>query len=63
MQTGIILATKNALIPDLNTKTEKTAARLTNFQESLLKPIHPLSSKSIDQKVLLDLGGDMSTYT
>lgn len=62
MRTGIILATKNSVIPQLSSKTPEKAGRLTNDQELKLRALHPLSPKNPQQKTLLSLNGDMAKY-
>ena len=61
-QAGIVLSTKNAQIPRLNEKTERTAGSLTNRQEVLLRAIVPLKEKAIDRHVAIELGGNMADY-
>lgn len=61
-QTGLILATKNANIPTLSEKAEKTAGRLTNSQESKLHALYPLSPKKVDKQLVVELGGSMKPY-
>lgn len=62
-QTGLILATKNAKVPKISETAEKKAGPLTNAQESKLQALHPLSSKKADKQLVVELGGNMSTYT
>lgn len=62
MQTGFILATKNATIPKLASKTPGKAGALTNKQEAQLRALRPLAEKPVNQKVSIELGGNMATY-
>jgi FtsP/CotA-like multicopper oxidase with cupredoxin domain len=62
MQTGVILATKDSVLPKISEKTAEKAGILTNKQEAQLRALHPLKPKNIDNKILLELGGDMANY-
>lgn len=62
MQSGIILFTKDSIIPKLEVKAQETAGRLTNAQELKLQALHPLPPKPIDKKVTVELSGDMINY-
>ncbi|MFI5343338.1 MAG: multicopper oxidase family protein [Chlamydiales bacterium] len=62
-QTGLILVTKNAKVPEISETAEKKAGPLTNIQEGKLQALYPLSSKKVDKQLLVELGGNMSTYT
>lgn len=62
-QTGLILATKNAKTPEISETAEKKAGPLTNAQERKLQALHPLASKKADKQLVVELGGNMSTYT
>jgi FtsP/CotA-like multicopper oxidase with cupredoxin domain len=61
-QTGLLLATKNAVLPKLSSNTATKAGALTNKQEAKLRPLVPLPRKSADQKIILELGGNMMDY-
>lgn len=61
-QAGIILSTKGAPKIILSKTTEEKSGVFTNKQEALLKALHPLSAKVVDQQIFLDLGGDMLNY-
>lgn len=61
LQTGVILSTKNEKVV-LPSKAEKKAEAFTNKQEEKLRALHPLPEKNINNKVTLELGGDMANY-
>lgn len=64
MQTGLILATGDkADIPGPSQKTTLKAGAFTNAQELKLRALQPLEKKSVDNRITLVLGGDMSEYT
>lgn len=62
-QTGIILVSKNANVPKLSDNALQRAGRLTNIQERKLQALYPLSSKPIDKRLVVELGGTMAEYT
>lgn len=62
MQTGFFLATQGTSLPTLSAKTSTTAGALMNALERKYKPLEPLPPKEPDQKILLELGGDMKNY-
>lgn len=62
-QTGLILASKNTTVPQLSETAEKKAGPLTNAQETKLHALSPLSPKKVDKQLMVELGGNMSTYT
>lgn len=61
-QTGLVLATKGSPLPTLSGRNSVTSGALTNANESLFRPVSPLLTKPVDQKINIDLGGDMATY-
>ncbi|WP_347251469.1 multicopper oxidase family protein [Legionella sp.] len=61
-QTGVILATANALIPQLSETANTTAPALNNSQEHQLKAITPLPQKTVDKALTYTLEGNMKTY-
>lgn len=61
-QTGLILATKNAPLPQLGEKSAVTAGALTNGLEKKLQALAPLPPKKVDKQIVVDLGGDMADY-
>lgn len=61
-QTGLILATNNAKIPEISDRTSKTAGPLTNEQESELRALHPIPPKKVDNQLVVELGGNMADY-
>ena len=62
MQTGLILATQGAFIPKLSMKAKAVAGALTNALEEAYRPLQPLDRKPIDQKISIELGGNMNEY-
>jgi len=62
MQTGLILATKESVVPKIDQNTQEKAGIFTNSQETKLRALFPLASKNVDRKISLDLGGDMKNY-
>jgi FtsP/CotA-like multicopper oxidase with cupredoxin domain len=62
LQTGVILITKGSKVPSLSPKTAQKAGTLTNAQESKLHAMTPLSERSIDKKLTVELGGNMQEY-
>lgn len=63
LQTGVVLATKGAKIPPLSSKTAQKAGGLTNAQELKLHALSPLPPKPVDNKLTLELGGNMQDYS
>jgi len=61
-QTGIVLMTQAIPMPKLSGKAPTKAGRLTNAQEAKFHALFPLPPKPVDQKVLVELGGDMANY-
>lgn len=61
-QTGLILATNNAKVPEISDRTSKTAGALTNEQESELRALNPLPPKKVDNQLVVELGGNMADY-
>lgn len=62
-QTGVILASKNAIVPKLSEVAETKAGPLTNALEDKFQALSPLPSKEADKQLVVELGGDMSTYS
>jgi FtsP/CotA-like multicopper oxidase with cupredoxin domain len=62
LQTGIILLTKGSKVPSLSSKASQKAGGLTNAQESKLHALNPLPEKPIDNKLTVELGGNMQEY-
>lgn len=62
MQTGIILATREAHHLHLSSKAHTKAGALDNTQEKKLRALFPLPPKPVDRQVMIELGGDMSNY-
>ena len=62
MQTGLILATPHAKIPALSEKVKTPAGAMNYAQELRLKSLHPLVKKSINNKLKVNLEGNMITY-
>lgn len=62
MRTGVILSTPSAKIPYLDPTSPTKKGLFTNKQESLFSPLFSLPVKKIDQKIVIDLGGDMENY-
>lgn len=61
-QTGLILKTSQAKIPQLSSNAAETMPALNDQQEFKMKALHPLSKRSIDQIITLDLNGNMKKY-
>lgn len=61
-QTGVILATKEVRFPQLVSQAQEKMGRITNAQEFKLQALSPLPPKPIDQRVYLELGGNMIHY-
>lgn len=61
-QTGLIISTKGASIPQLSEQAQEKVGRLTNGQEALFRATSPLPSKPVDKKIILELGGNMMEY-
>lgn len=62
MQTGLILATQDAKIPELSVNMPYKTKALTNLQEEKLHALNPLPKSPVENKLFVDLGGDMSKY-
>lgn len=62
MLTGLILSTKEIVVPKLSDKAATTAGALTNEQELKLRAYKPLSKKRVDRQIVVELGGDMAGY-
>jgi len=63
MQTGIILQVGNAAISSLSEKSQEVAPALCYKQELSLRAKNPLTNKKIDRSLVVNLEGDMSSYT
>lgn len=63
LQTGIILATEKAKIMPLSEKASKMAGALNYDQEKMLQATHPLTPKKVQQRLRMNLEGNMMTYT
>lgn len=63
LQTGLILATEKAKIKPLSQKAIQMAGALNYNQEKMLKAIHPLKAKKVQQQLKMNLEGNMMTYT
>ncbi|PJE16632.1 multicopper oxidase family protein [Legionella sp.] len=61
-QTGVILATPSAKIPQLSDKANTTAPALNNSQEHQLKAVNPLAQKTVDKVLTYRLEGGMKNY-
>lgn len=62
MQTGLILATPNAVIPKLSENAPHKARAITDQQELSLRALHPLVNKPIDKIITVNLAGNMKKY-
>lgn len=62
LQAGIILKADDTPLSKLSSKATVKAGVLTNKQEEHLRALHPLAAHSVDNRVTLELGGDMATY-
>lgn len=62
MQTGLVLATPDAKIPQFREKAEQTAEALSYKQEFFLKAKNSLPKKVINRRLILNLDGDMAKY-
>jgi FtsP/CotA-like multicopper oxidase with cupredoxin domain len=62
-QTGVILATAGAAVPRIPVKAADATGLLTLDQEKAFVAVHPLSPRSADRSYVLNLGGNMSTYS
>ncbi len=60
--TGAVLMTPNATMQHLPHLASEMAEAVTNAQELQLRALNPLSEKPVDQKVVIELGGDMEDY-
>ncbi len=61
-QTGLILAAKNANIPQLSETASEKIGPLTNAQEYQLRAVDPLSPRAVDKQLIAELGGNMADY-
>jgi len=61
-QTGLILKTKNALLPQLSQKTATENPILNYSQEFMLKPLHAEPSHSVTKTLTYNLEGNMQNY-
>lgn len=61
-QTGLFLATGGAKIPKLSEIAPIKAGPLTNVQESKLRALDPLPPKTVDNQMIVELGGNMINY-
>ncbi|MCZ4798189.1 multicopper oxidase family protein [Legionella pneumophila] len=62
MQTGLILATPKATIPNLSEKTSNKAGALNYNQEFNFKALNPLPAQAPGQTLMVNLEGDMMSY-
>lgn len=63
MQTGIILATNGSKIPQVSERLTKKAGAFNQHQEEKFRALAPLPPRPIDRQLLVELGGNMRTYT
>lgn len=63
MQTGLILATPKAIIPSIKEQADSTVGALNYDQEFKLKAVNPLKPKNPGQTLLVNLEGDMMSYS
>jgi len=65
MQTGIVLRTPSATLPQISQKTStpKGAIGKNYSQEKRLHPIHPLPSQTPDRSIPVELNGSMQGYS
>lgn len=61
-QTGLILVTPHAKVPSVSETTQTKAFPLNYEQEYMMQAQHPLSPKSIDKVIKLNLNGNMQKY-
>ena len=61
-QTGIVLLTEPMPMPNLSERAPEKAGAVTNAQEAKLQALYPLPQRPVDQKVLVELGGNMANY-
>jgi len=59
---GIVLRTKNAVVPALSRTAPKLTASLDNTQERQLRAAKPLATRAADRTLPAALGGDMKNY-
>jgi FtsP/CotA-like multicopper oxidase with cupredoxin domain len=59
---GVVLATKDAAIPELSRTAPVSAAALDNTQEMRLQAVEPLPDRKLDLTLPAALSGDMATY-
>lgn len=63
LQTGIILATDKAKITPIPEKAPNMAGALNYDQERMLHGKYPLTPKEVQQRLKINLAGNMVTYT
>ncbi|WP_133128846.1 multicopper oxidase family protein [Legionella nagasakiensis] len=61
-QTGLLLATPSATIPQLSETASVTMPALNNGQEMKLHAMHPLPPKPVTRTLNYQLGGNMQNY-
>lgn len=62
-QAGYILTTQEPLpLFHLSAQTKRTAGALTNAQEKDLHALYPLEKKEVDNRIIVELGGNMTNY-
>jgi FtsP/CotA-like multicopper oxidase with cupredoxin domain len=62
-QAGLILTTRETpSLANLSGKAPEKAGALTNAQEMNLHALSPLAKRAVDQRVIIELGGDMANY-
>ncbi len=59
---GIVLRTKDAIVPPLSRTAAKLTASLDNTQELQLRAAKPLGTRNPDRTLPAALGGEMKTY-
>lgn len=62
-QTGLILKTKEAKVPDLPQFAKTSLGQVTNELEKELKALVPLTPKKVDRTLYASLDGNMKFYT
>lgn len=62
LQTGIILKADDAPLKKLSSKAAAKAGVIGNKQEEQLRALAPLAVRQVDNRVTLELGGDMANY-
>lgn len=61
-QTGLILTTADFPLPKLSSKAARKAGAFTNRQERLIHALQPLKKRAVDNKISVELGGNMAKY-